>query len=249
MSIYRKTKQALAYTRVSTDKQGEFGIGLEGQRAAIQAYADKMGIEVIEWFQDVASGRGEKNLTNRPGLLSALDMAKARDCDILVAGLDRLSRDTKTFEHIMRERMVTVQSVTDDPSSNEVVLASRAARAQREGEEISERTIQALGKLKAEGVKLGNRTNLPEAQRLGAEANKRRAEEKVYELAQVIRKNGWETLSVPALVTALNEIGIKTGSGKAWTTAALRRPHKAAMEALKTSSPEDYQDHPGYGAF
>ena len=249
MTSYRTSKQAIGYIRVSTDRQGETGIGLEGQRAAIRAHADSRGIEIVEWLQDVASGRGEKNLKSRPGLLRALELAEANDADILVAGLDRLSRNVETIEHIMRERKIMVHSVTENASSDPVVLASRAARAQLEGEQISERTTLALGRKKAEGVKLGNRTNLPEAQKLGAESNKRRAEQKVNEIAAAIRKNGWQDLSVPALVDALNGIGLKTNRGEAWTAAALRRPHKAALEALRVSEPADCQNGPNFGYF
>jgi DNA invertase Pin-like site-specific DNA recombinase len=249
MATYHTSKQAIAYIRVSTDKQGETGIGLEGQKASIRAYADAAGVEIVEWFQDVASGRGEKNLENRPGLQSALDFAQANDVDILVDGLDRLSRNTKTIEHIMRERKIMVVSVSDSRTNNRLVLASRAARAELEGNMIAERTKLALNRKKAEGVKLGNRTNLSEAQKLGAESNKRRAEEKINEIASAIRKNDWQNLSVPALVDALNGIGMKTSRGEAWTAPALRKPHKAALEALKISALADYQDRPDFGIF
>ena len=102
---------------------------------------------------------------------------------------------------------------------------------------------------KAAGVLLGNRTNLPEAQKRGAESNKRRAEEKVNEIAAAIRKNGWQDLSVPALVVALNGIGLKTSRGEAWTVAALRKPRKAALEVLKAFTLADYQHHPNFGRF
>lgn len=149
----------------------------------------------------------------------------------------------------MRVRKVMVKSVTEDATSDPVVLSTRAARAELEGDKISERTKRALCEKKASGVKLGNRTNLPDAQRLGADSNKRRAEEKVNEIAEAVRRNDWHDLSVPALVDALNGIGVKTSRGEPWTAAALRRPHKAALEALKKSTPEDYQHNPNFGRF
>lgn len=249
MSTYRTSKHAIAYTRVSTDKQGAVGIGLEAQSAAIRAYADAAGVEIIEWFQDVASGRGKKNLELRDGLQRALDFAQANNVDLLVDGLDRLSRNTKTFEHIMRARKVMVISVSEGRTTDPLVLVSRAARAELEGDKIAERTRRALSQKKASGALLGNRTNLPEAQRLGAASNKRRAEEKVNEIAEAIRKNGWQDLSVPALVDALNGMGVRTGRGEPWTVAALRRPHRAALEVLRTSTLADYQHHPNYGRF
>lgn len=249
MVTYRMSKQAVAYIRVSTDKQGEVGIGLEAQRASIRAYADASGVEIIEWFQDVASARGAKNLALRDGLQQALEFAEENNVNLLVDGLDRLSRHTKTVEHIVRERKVAVISVSDERTTDPLVLASRAARAELEGNQISERTKQALDERKASGTLLGNRTNLPEAQKLGADANKRRAEEKVNEIGEAIRRNGWHELSVPALVDALNGIGVKTSRGDLWTAAALRKPHKAALEVLRTSTLADYQHHPNYGRF
>ncbi|CDZ35843.1 Site-specific recombinase, DNA invertase Pin [Neorhizobium galegae bv. officinalis] len=249
MVTYRMSKQAVAYIRVSTDKQGEVGIGLEAQRASIRAYADASGVEIIEWFQDVASGRGEKSLVLREGLNMALDFAEKNKVELLVDSLDRLSRHRKTVEHIMRERKVAIVFVSDERTRDPLVIASRAARAELEGDEISQRTKQALSQKKASGTLLGNRKNLPEAQRLGADANKRRAEEKASEIAGLIEANGWQKLSLPALVGALNGIGIKTSRGESWTAAALRKPRKAAMDALTRCADTTYQDNPIYGAF
>ncbi|MGE8584798.1 MAG: hypothetical protein ACN6O9_18705, partial [Agrobacterium tumefaciens] len=95
-------------------------------------------------------------------------------------------------------------SVSDERTRDPLVLASRAARAEFEGEQISQRTKQALSQKKASGTLLGNRKNLPVAQRLGADANKRRSEDKVNEIVNAIKANDWHCLSVPALVDALN---------------------------------------------
>ncbi|MGR9150857.1 recombinase family protein [Rhizobium leguminosarum] len=249
MVTYRMSKQAVAYIRVSTERQGEVGIGLEAQRASIRAYANASGVEIIEWFQDVASGRGAKNLALRDGLNEALDFAEKNNVGLLVDGLDRLSRHTETVEHIMRERKVAIVSVSDERTRDPMVLASRVARAELEGDRISQRTKQALDEKKASGTLLGNRKNLPEAQRLGADANKRRAEEKVNEIANLIETNGWQSFSLPALVDALNGNGMKTSRGETWTAAALRKPRKAALAALAKSADASYQDNPHYGAF
>ncbi len=249
MPTYHTSKQVVAYIRVSTDKQGETGIGLEAQRAAIRAHANEAGVEIVEWFQDIGSGRGEESLKNRPGLRNALDMAEAHDLDILVDRLDRLSRHTKTIEHIARDRKVNVVSVSEDRTKDPLVLASRAARAELVGEKIGERTKRALTDRKAAGVKLGNPTNLPQAQKLGAASNKRRAEKKINEIADAISKNNWHDLSLPALVNALNGIGLMTSRGDPWTVDALRRPHRAARKVLAKPTPDDYQHNPNFGRF
>lgn len=249
MVTYRMSKRAVAYIRVSTEKQEEVGIGLEAQRASIRAYADASGVEIMEWFQDVASGRGVDNLTRREGLKRALTFAEENNVDLLVDGLDRLSRYKKTVEHIMHERKVAIVSVSDERTKDPLVLASRAARAEIEGDQISQRTKQALSQKKASGTRLGNRKNLPEAQKLGADANKRRAEEKVKEIAALIEANSWQSLSLPALVDVLNGMGMKTNRGKPWTAPALRRPRQAALHTLTKSADSTYQNNPNYGAF
>ena len=249
MPTFRTSKQAVAYVRVSTERQGEEGIGLEGQRAAIRAYADAAGIHIIEWFKDVASGRGERNLESREGLQNALKLAAAQNADILVDGLDRLSRLTKTIEHIFRDRNVMVISVSEGQTHDPLVIASRAARAEAEGDEISRRTREALRRKKAAGIPLGNRTNLPEAQKLGAQSNKRRSDNKAAELADAISRHQWENLSVPALAEALNGIGLASGRRQPWTAAALRRPLAKARQLLQRRQEADYRENPDYGRF
>src|SRR5690606_2758540 len=85
---------------------------------------------------------------------------------IIVSSFDRISRETKTLNDIVQENGLTIISAGDGKMRNPVIIASEAARAQREGELISQRTKEALARKKAEGVLLGNRTNLPEARRL-----------------------------------------------------------------------------------
>ncbi|MGO6755912.1 recombinase family protein [Rhizobium ruizarguesonis] len=168
---------------------------------------------------------------------------------LLVDRLDRLSRNTKTIEEIILGMGVIVVAVSDEPSTDPLVLASRAARAELEGNIIAERTKRALTDRKASGVLLGNRTNLPEAQKLGADSNRRRADEKANEIADAISSNGWHDLSVPALVDALNELPLLSSRGGPWTVAALRRPHRAALKVLRKPRLDDYQHHPGFGQF
>lgn len=249
MPILRTSKEAVAYIRVSTEKQGEEGIGLEAQRASIRAYADAAGIHIIEWFKDVASGRGEKNLEAREGLQNALKLAATQNADILVYGLDRLSRLSKTIEHIVRDKKVMIVSVSESLTRDPLVMASRAARAEAEGDAISQRTREALQKKKAAGVPLGNRTNLAEAQKLGAQSNKHRADAKAAEIAEAIHEHRWEDLAVPALVEALNGIGLTSGRQKPWTAAALRRPLAKARGLTRENESAHYDGNAQYGVF
>lgn len=249
MTSYLTIKEAVAYTRVSTNEQGETGIGLEAQRAAIRTYADKNRISIIEWFEDVASGRGEHNLKSRLGIKSALAMAKRRGTLLLVDRLDRLSRHAKTIDKIIRVNGVMVIPASDELPSDPSVLAARAARAELEGKLISDRTKHALKLKKASGVILGNKTNLPEAQKLGAEANRLRSEKKAFEIADAIHRHGWHMLSVPALAVELNNLGVVSGRERQWTASALRVPRKAAMALVDQFAQEAYQRRPGFGQF
>jgi hypothetical protein len=98
-------------------------------------------------------------------------------------------------------------------------------------------------------VRLGNRTNLPDAQKLGAAANQLRAKDKVAEIVDAIHRNSWDHLSIPALVEALNGIGLHSSRKKPWTAAALRRPHREALQALSKSTLDGYHDNPHFGQF
>lgn len=218
-------KKAIAYTRVSTAGQLENGSGLDLQMTAIKAFANAAGYEIVETFSDAHTGVGEDSITDRPGVQAALETARRTGWAVLVDGLDRLSRHSKTLENLIADHGARVLSVRDGEAPARAVLIARAARAQEEAERISATTREGLARARQNGVLLGNRTNLPEAQKLGAERNRIRAGERASDLAPII----WEVLasgkSTHGEVAAeLNRRGIFTPRGKAWTAASIRRP-------------------------
>src|SRR5690349_5972848 len=165
-------KQAVAYIRVSTGRQGKSGLGLEAQRAAIEAFAASEGIEVAAWFTEVETGKGSDALDRRPELAKALAQARRLKGPVIVAKLDRLSRDVAFVAGLMAQRVpfiVTELGADADP----FMLHIYAALAEKERAMIADRTCKALQELKAKGAKLGNRTNLEEAAKRGAAANAR----------------------------------------------------------------------------
>jgi hypothetical protein len=83
--------EAIAYTRVSTGKQGSSGLGLAAQQAAIRAFAEREGVEVTQWFQEVETGKGSDALDRRPQLAAALNADRMLRIPVLVSKLDRLS--------------------------------------------------------------------------------------------------------------------------------------------------------------
>jgi DNA invertase Pin-like site-specific DNA recombinase len=145
------TNIAIAYTRVSTKRQGRSGLGLEAQEKAIQHFADLDSWLVVDRYVDVESGKSDE----RPGLKAAVDRANLLQCPILVSKLDRLSRDVHFISGLMAhgvEFIVTQLGRQADP----FILHIYAALAEKERAMISERTKAALAAAKARGVQLGN---------------------------------------------------------------------------------------------
>lgn len=255
-STYRnkgRWKDAISYQRVSTERQGAHGIGLDGQRAAIDTYAELERLRVVERFQDVASGRGDKNLAGRPGLQAAIRSAKATGRPILVSGLDRISRETTTIDEIVSEHGITVISAGDGRMRNPIIIASQAARAQREGELISQRTREALQRKKAEGALLGNRKNLPEARKRAVEKKKQLADKRVAEIVAILDELSGQDVTAKQLVEILNQRGLLTSRRLPWTVPAIRRPLKRAREFIKRREQEraarTYGTNPLFGRF
>lgn len=160
-------RQIVTYIRVSTDKQGKSGLGIEAQRAAIARFAEAEGLELIAEHVEVETGKGADALDRRRVLASALAAARKAKAAVVVAKLDRLSRDVAFVSGPMAERVpfiVTELGADCDP----FMLHIYAALAQKERALIADRTRAALASKKAQGATLGNRTNLPQAQVVGA---------------------------------------------------------------------------------
>ena len=162
--------QIVAYLRVSTSQQGKSGLGIEAQRAAIARFCEAEGYDVEAEHVEVETGKGTDALERRPQLAAALARAKRLKCPVVVAKLDRLSRDVAFISGLMSKRVpfVVAELGTDcDP----FMLHIYAAFAERERTIIAARTKAALAALKATGVKLGNPTNLSEAAAKGRVTN------------------------------------------------------------------------------
>ncbi|RXR29154.1 recombinase family protein [Sphingobium fluviale] len=220
---FEEYSEAIGYVRVSTSKQGRSGLGLEAQREAISQFAERECITIIECFEEVETGKGWDALDRRPVLREALAKAKQRQCPIIVSKLDRLSRDVHFISGLMAQRvpfMVAELGADTDP----FLLHLFAALAEKERALISQRTKDALARKIAAGVPLGNRTNLAEAQRLGAAANIRAARQFSATVAPVIeqlRRSGTGTLS--GIASGLERLGIRTARGGTWTPMQVKR--------------------------
>ena len=173
-------------------------------------------LDVIAWHTEVETGKGSDALDRRPVLRQALAEARKRKLSIVVAKLDRLSRDVAFISGLMASRVpfiVTELGADCDP----FMLHIYAALAEKERAMISQRTTVALAQAKARGTVLGNRTNLAEAGMLGVETQKREADAFAANIMPVVRQiRAAGAASMASIATALNDRGIKTARGGAW---------------------------------
>lgn len=140
----------IAYLRVSTAKQGQSGLGLDAQAAAIRAYAERTGGQVLATFTEVETGKAN----DRPELAKALHLAKVTGATLVIAKLDRLSRNA-AFLLTLRDSGVRFVAA-DMPDANELTVGVMALIAQHEREAIAKRTREALQAARARGRVLGN---------------------------------------------------------------------------------------------
>lgn len=144
----------IAYLRVSTQKQGYSGLGLEAQREIINSYLQ--GITPISEYVEVESGRK----TDRPKLKEALAQCRKDGATLIVAKLDRLARNVSFLSSLLESDVEII--FCDFPQANKMVLHILAAISQYEAELIATRTRQALAAKKIRGAKLGNPEHLME---------------------------------------------------------------------------------------
>jgi DNA invertase Pin-like site-specific DNA recombinase len=211
----------VAYFRVSTPKQGRSGLGLEAQQAAVRQYLASVGGVELASFIEVESG---KNAVNRPQLQAALQRCKQTRATLLVAKLDRLSRNA-AFLLNLRSSEVKFQAL-DIPEANTLTLGIMAVLAQHERELISKRTKDALAARRARGLPMGTPRDMSayatRAAALGSKVNSANALARARDIAPAIedaRKAGFTTLR--PIAEYLNDQGITTPRGKAWTATAV----------------------------
>jgi len=210
-----KSNQVIAYARVSTSEQGKSGLGLDAQREAINVFCEDEGMELIQIFEEVETGKGSNALDKRPVLAEALKLAKSSGYVLMVAKLDRLSRSVAFISELMESKVnfiVTQLGKDADP----FMLHLYAALSEKERELISERTKAALQALKAKGVVLGNQTNLNEARERSNVVNRANADTFASErvdMIQTYKAKGW---SLDKIAKELNKMGVTTRRGGSW---------------------------------
>jgi DNA invertase Pin-like site-specific DNA recombinase len=213
--------RAIAYYRVSTQQQGKSGLGIEAQRAAVTRFAEAEGIDVVAERVEIETGKGADALDRRPQLAAALAQAKKAKCPVIVAKLDRLSRDVHFISGLMVHKVAFVVAELGN-GVDPFLLHIFAAVAELERRKISERTKAALQAKKAAGAKLGN-PNIVAVAGLGRpawSAQAARFAANIVPIIEHIRQTGITSFS--GIAAELNRRGVRAPRGGDWHATSVR---------------------------
>jgi DNA invertase Pin-like site-specific DNA recombinase len=202
----------VAYYRVSTDRQGQSGLGLEAQTAAVARIAARC--PVVAEYTEIESG---KQHANRPQLLAALADAKRRKAGLIIAKLDRLARNVHFISGLMESGVEFIAA--DMPEANRLTVHILAAVAEHEREMTSQRTKDALAAAKKRGTKLGNPKWEASLARARGVKNPSKPASQLLELMRHHRSAGE---SLRAIARRLNVLGLKTPKGSDWYASTVR---------------------------
>lgn len=217
----------IAYLRVSTRQQGHSGLGLKAQRRTVQAFADRTGGEVIKWYVEVESG----SKSNRPKIRKALRRCRMTGATLVVAKIDRLSRNLKFVTTLQESHLPFV--CCDMPEADETTIHILVALAQKELKWGSIRTREGLAETKAAGTLLGaanpriavaleGRRGFRKAGRLSAKQRHRRAIKHYRNFIPLVRhlrpQTPWRQVA-----DTFNASGYLTKDGMPWTKTTAHR--------------------------
>ncbi len=209
----------VAYYRVSTQKQGASGLGLDAQREAVSRFLNGGDWELVAEFQEIETGKGADALDKRQQLKAALAACRKEGATLIIAKLDRLARNVHFVSGLMESKVRFV--ACDMPEANELTIHIMAAFAEHEAKRISQRTKDALAVAKSRGVILGKAgaSNL----RANIEARKAAADSFAAKILPIIESMMMRKLSQREMVEELNSIGVPTSKGAKWRLSQLQR--------------------------
>lgn len=200
----------IAYYRVGTVQQGRSGLGLEAQQEAVRRFLARVGGNALEEFTEVESGRQNQ----RPALLAAIAACRKRKARLVIAKLDRLSRNA-AFLLTLRDSNIDFVAA-DNPNADRLTVSILAVMAEHERDMISKRTREALAAKRARGEKLGN-PHLADVRQKGAAQNRVAATAfaaNVRPLIEELKRQGHTSLR--AIARELNRRVIPTARGGSW---------------------------------
>lgn len=229
--------KVVAYYRVSTAAQGRSGLGLEAQRTAVQEFCESRGCRMLAEFTEVESGR----YSERPQLRQAIEHAEITGATLVIAKLDRLSRNA-AFLLTLRDSGVRFQAA-DLPDANDLTVGILALVAQQEREAISARTRAALAAAKTRGTRLGNPNGAAALRRAGrgnsaaVRAVQTKAIMKAKRLSGTIQRlQDAGHRSLGELARELNRKGVEAPRGGAWHPNTVKRVLARLGDADSTGS-------------
>lgn len=209
----------IAYYRVSTQKQGKSGLGLEAQKAAVSAHLNGGAWQLAGEFEEVETGKGANALVKRPKLRAALAQCKKEKATLLIAKLDRLARNVHFISGLLETGVEFV--ACDMPNANKVMIQMFAVMSEWERDAISARTKAAwhakAARCKAEGLPVPNNlaSNIFERQKIADDFSTR--------LRPILDSMKARHLSQRAMVEELNAVGILAPKGGIWRLAQIQR--------------------------
>ena len=213
----RAARRFVAYYRVSTDRQGRSGLGLEAQQKAVAGYLNGGAWELVGEFVEIESGKK----SDRPELARAIETCRKHRARLVIAKLDRLSRNLAFVATLMESGVEFV--AVDNPHANKLTIHILAAVAEHEREAISERTKAALAAAKARGMRLGTPDPKGAVKRMHAalKANTVRFAANVLPIIREIQASGHTSQN--AIAGQLNGRKVATARGGKWTHVQVRQ--------------------------
>ncbi len=212
-------KNYVAYYRVSTQKQGLSGLGLEAQEYAVLNHLKNTNSELMAAFTEIETGKGANALEKRPQLRKAIELCRKQGACLIIAKLDRLARNVHFVSGLLETGCDFIAA--DMPQANKVMIQMHAVMSEWERDQISSRTKAALQAAKLRGVKLGQagmsnlKNNLAERKSASiAFSEKLKGQIEGFKLRGISQRN---------MVEELNQLGISTARGGEWSLIQLQR--------------------------
>lgn len=223
-----------SYIRVSTQRQGQSGLGMDAQRVAVEHYAKHRGVLIGE-VVEIESGR--KADKDRPELVRALAICKQQKAALVIGKLDRLARNVRFFLEVIDDsgvdiRFADLPDVRPSTDEGRMILVSMANFAEFEGRRIGTRTKAALAAAKARGVKLG--TAGPTNLQSNVEARQAAADAFAAGLSGLVAGFRARNLSQRAMLAELNAAGVPTPNGRCWRLVQVQRLLRRLPQTSRT---------------